>query len=285
MEAASAARARGEPFTVAFVDAELGAGMSGLEAARRLWEADPELQIVACVGSSGQPWGEIARELERPDQLLLLRKPLDHDEVRQLAFTLSRKWQLARDASLQVDEMDSHARSATAKLEEQIRLRAEVEEELRHLAYHDPVTGLPNRTYLYDRIEQCIQRSLRSPDFKYAVLFLDLDNFKLINDTMGHDRGDWLLRDVAQRLRNCMRSLDAIAKVEEDVAARVGGDEFIVLLEGIRDPEDCLRVAQRFIDILNRPFRIDGKELVVCASIGLATSSREYLKAKDVQIG
>ncbi|QKK09185.1 MAG: EAL domain-containing protein [Planctomycetota bacterium] len=279
---ASAARARGEPYAVVFVDAMLDAGMTGIEAVRWLWAADPELQIVACAGPRSQPWSDVARELGRSDQLLLLKKPIDRDEVRQLACTLSRKWQLSHDASLQMEEMDSNARSATAKLEEQIRLRAEVEEELRHLAYHDPVTGLPNRTYLYDRIEQCIQRSLRSPDFKYAVLFLDLDNFKLINDTMGHDRGDWLLKDVAQRLRNCMRSLDAIAKVEEDVAARVGGDEFIVLLEGIRDPEDCLRVAQRFIDILNRPFRIDGKELVVCASIGLATSSREYLQAKDV---
>ena len=279
---ASAARERGEPYAVVFVDTMPDDGPNGFETVRRLWKADPELQIVACAAPSGAPWSEVAGRLGRPDQLLLLRKPIDATEVRHLALTLSRKWQLSRDASLQLDEMDNHARSATAKLEEQIRLRAEVEEELRHLAYHDPVTGLPNRTYLYDRIEQCIQRSLRSPDFKYAVLFLDLDNFKLINDTMGHDRGDWLLKDVAQRLRNCMRSLDAIAKVEEDVAARVGGDEFIVLLEGIRDPEDCLKVAQRFIDILNRPFRIDGKELVVCASIGLATSSREYLQAKDV---
>ena len=279
---ATAARDRGEPYAVVFVDMTPDAGLNGFDTVRRLWAADPELQIAACAAPTGHPCSDIAGRLGRSDQLLLLRKPIDATEVRQLALTLSRKWQLARDASLQLDEMDHHARSATAKLEEQIRLRAEVEEELRHLAYHDPVTGLPNRTYLYDRIEQCIQRSIRSPDFKYAVLFLDLDNFKLINDTMGHDRGDWLLKDVAQRLRNCMRSLDAIAKVEEDVAARVGGDEFIVLLEGIRDPEDCLRVAQRFIDILNRPFRIDGKELVVCASIGLATSCREYLQAKDV---
>lgn len=279
---ATAARDRGEPYAVVFIDMKLDAEMQGLGAVGRLWDADPELQVVACTGPAGHPWSEVTRVLGRTDRLLLLRKPIDPEEVRQIATTLARKWHLARAASLHLDELDSHARATTAKLEEQIRLRSEVEEELRHLAYHDPVTGLPNRTYLYDRIEQCIQRSLRSPDFKYAVLFLDLDNFKLINDTMGHDRGDWLLKDVAQRLRNCMRSLDAIAKVEEDVAARVGGDEFIVLLEGIRDPEDCLRVAQRFIDILNRPFRIDGKELVVCASIGLATSSREYLQAKDV---
>ena len=212
----------------------------------------------------------------------MLRKPFDADGVWQLALTLSQKWSLARHSSLEMEELNRHARAATAKLEEQIRLRAEVEEELRHLAYHDPVTGLPNRTYLYDRIEQCIQRSLRTPGYRYAVLFLDLDNFKLINDTMGHDRGDRLLQDVAQRLRTCMRSLDAIAKIEEDVAARVGGDEFIVLLEGIHDPSDCLRVAERFIEILSRPFRIDGKELIVCASIGVATSDREYLQAQDV---
>ena len=279
---AASALARGEPYAVAFVDTPLDEGLVGLKTIRQLWDVDPELQIVACTGRSGHPWGEVVNVLGRPDRLLLMKKPVDAEEVWQVALTLSRKWHLAREASHQLDVLDTQARATTAKLEEQIRLRAEVEEELRHLAYHDPVTGLPNRTYLYDRIEQCIQRSIRCPEFRYAVLFLDLDNFKLINDTMGHDRGDRLLQDVAQRLRTCMRSLDAIAKVEEDVAARVGGDEFIVLLEGIRESEDCLRVAQRFIEILSRPFRIDGKELVVCASIGLAMSSREYLQAQDV---
>lgn len=279
---ASTAREHGEPYEVVFIDTRLGPNEQGCEAVRAIWKADPELQVVVCTDETDRPWRDLVRRLERSDRLLLLKKPLDPDEVWQLTLALSRKWHLARLAESELDAVHSRARAATAKLEEQIRLRAEVEEELRHLAYHDPVTGLPNRTYLYDRIEQCIQRSARVPDFRFAVLYLDLDNFKLINDTMGHDRGDRLLQDVAQRLRTCMRGLDSIAKVEEDVAARVGGDEFIVLLEGIREPGDCVRVAERFIEILNRPFRIDGKELIVCASIGLATSDREYLQAQDV---
>ncbi|MDQ7012533.1 MAG: EAL domain-containing protein [Planctomycetota bacterium] len=271
-----------EPYAVAFVEMGESPWAEGIETVRQLWEIDPDVQVVACASSGDQPWNTIVGALGRSDRLLLLRKPFDADGVWQLARTLSHKWSLARQASIEMEELSRHAQASTAKLEEQIRLRAEIEEELRHLAYHDPVTGLPNRTYLYDRIEQCIQRSLRTPGYRYAVLYLDLDNFKLINDTMGHDRGDRLLQDVAQRLRNCMRSLDAIAKIEEDVAARVGGDEFIVLLEGIRNPSDCLRVAERFIEILSRPFRIDGKELIICASIGVATSDREYLRAQDV---
>ena len=118
--------------------------------------------------------------------------------------------------------------------------------------------------------------------FRYAVLFLDLDNFKLINDTMGHDRGDKLLQDVAQRLRACMRGIDAVARVEEDVAARVGGDEFIILLEGLRDLGDAARVAQRFLEILDRPFRLDGREVTIGASVGIATSERPYVRAEEV---
>jgi diguanylate cyclase (GGDEF)-like protein len=144
------------------------------------------------------------------------------------------------------------------------------------------VTGLPNRTFLLDRIEQCLRRAERSPQFGYALFYLDLDNFKLINDTMGHDRGDQLLRDVAQRLRACMRSIDSVARVEEDVAARVGGDEFIVLLEGLHDTGDSVRVAHRILESFNEPFRLDGREVVVPASIGITTSDRGYTRSEDV---
>ena len=274
--------ATGERYAVAFVDMRMPPGIDGLETIGRLWLLDPEIQVVVCTAYSDHPWEEIVARLGRTDRLLLLKKPFDPAEVWQLALALTRKWSLARQAALKLEELRALADEANANLLEQVRRRSAVEEELRQLAYHDVVTGLPNRTFLLDRIEQCLRRTGRTPDFRYALFYLDLDNFKLINDTMGHDRGDQLLRDVAQRLRACMRAIDAVARVEEDVAARVGGDEFIVLLEGLHDTGDSMRVAQRILEALDEPFRLDGREVVVRASIGITTSDRQYSRSEDV---
>ena len=277
-----AARDAGHPYALAFVDMRMPPGIDGLETVRRLWERDPELQVVICTAFSDHPWSEVIRTLGHSDRLLLLNKPFDPSEAWQLALALTQKWNLARQAAMKLEEVEALAERTNTELREQIRRRAEVEEELRHLAYHDQVTGLPNRALLLERIEQCIQRSLRIPGYRFSVLYLDLDNFKLINDTMGHDQGDQLLRDVAQRLRAGMRSIDAVARAEEDVAARVGGDEFIVLLEGLRDLQDSAQVARRFLEVLDRPFRLDGREVSVRASIGVATSERHYVRASEV---
>ena len=282
VEMVRAAKNAGDPFAIAFVDMRMPPGIDGLETIQRLWKVDPQLQVIVCTAYSDHPWSEIITTLGHSDRLLLLKKPFDPAEAWQLALSLTQKWNLARQAALKHEELEEMAQTANKQLHEQIKRRAEIEDELRHLAFHDQVTGLPNRAFLLQRIEHCIARSHRVAGFHYAVLFLDLDNFKLINDTMGHDRGDKLLQDVAQRLRACMRGIDAVARVEEDVAARVGGDEFIILLEGLRDLGDAARVAQRFLEILDRPFRLDGREVTIGASVGIATSERQYVRAEEV---
>jgi diguanylate cyclase (GGDEF)-like protein len=270
------------PYAVAFVDVRQTVGGEGFDTIKRLWAADPDLQVVVCATRDERPWAEIIAELGRTDRVLFLKEPLDADELRQIALTLTKKWALGRQASFKSIEMRRLARAANEQLHAQVERGSEVEEKLRHLAFHDQVTGLPNRTFLLERIGRCIERSQRVPRYHYAVLFLDLDNFKQINDTMGHDRGDKLLQAVAQRLRACMRGIDAVARIEEDVAARVGGDEFIVLLEGLYDLRDCARVAQRFLEVLAKPFMLDSREVIVRASIGIATSEREYAQAEEV---
>ncbi len=272
----------GTPYAMAFIGVPTPPGVESFDTIARMWEADPELQIVVCSAYANRVWAECVEKLGCTDRLLLLRKPFDQAEAWQITLALTQKWNLGQQASVKLEEMHAIAKATNEQLHEQIKKRAEVEEELRYLAYHDQVTGLPNRAYLMDRIEQCIARSLRVPGYRYAVLYLDLDNFKLVNDTMGHDRGDKLLQDVAQRLRACMRTIDSVARIEEDVAARVGGDEFIVLLEGLRDLKDSARVAKRFLEVLNQPFRLDGREITVCASIGIATSERPYVRSQEV---
>jgi diguanylate cyclase (GGDEF)-like protein/PAS domain S-box-containing protein len=140
--------------------------------------------------------------------------------------------------------------------------RKALEERLEHQALHDPLTGLPNRRLFVNRLGQAVRRTRRRKGSKTAVLFMDLDGFKVVNDSLGHDVGDLLLRVVAQRLGRCLRP--------EDLLARFGGDEFVVLLEDVESPEEAVRVAERITGELRRPFLLEGRELFVAASIGIS---------------
>lgn len=139
--------------------------------------------------------------------------------------------------------------------------RKSLEEQLRHSALHDPLTGLANRSLLIDRLEHAMAASARRNEH-LAVLFIDLDNFKAVNDLFGHAAGDQLLISAADRIRPCLRS--------EDTASRMGGDEFVVLLEGIENAGDAALIASRMLDSLQRPFVIGHEEVRIHASIGIA---------------
>ena len=145
-----------------------------------------------------------------------------------------------------------------------ITARKAAESRLAHQAFHDPLTGLPNRVLFSDRLERALARARRHNQF-IAVLFLDLDRFKIINDSLGHEAGDQLLIAVGQRLRARMRP--------EDTAARLGGDEFTVLLEDIQDVEAAARVAERIAEDLRAPFLIGAREVFTTSSIGIALSN------------
>ncbi len=139
--------------------------------------------------------------------------------------------------------------------------RKALEEQLAHQAFHDSLTGLPNRKRFLDRVQEALEGSGREK-VSIAVLFLDLDRFKVVNDSLGHEMGDHLLKAVAVRLTGCMRPGDTVA--------RLGGDEFTILLEGSATANDALRIAERIISSLQSPFRIDGHEVYVTTSIGIA---------------
>jgi diguanylate cyclase (GGDEF)-like protein/PAS domain S-box-containing protein len=142
--------------------------------------------------------------------------------------------------------------------------RKALEEQLRHQAFHDPLSGLPNRALFMDRLEHALARANRRGD-KVAVLFTDLDNFKIINDSLGHEIGDQLLLAVAERLKACLRP--------EDTAARLGGDEFTILVEEVNGVSDAVRVAERIAESLQRPFAPGQYKVFFTTSIGIALSS------------
>ncbi|MGI8650750.1 MAG: diguanylate cyclase domain-containing protein [Rubrobacter sp.] len=135
------------------------------------------------------------------------------------------------------------------------------EEHIAYQAFHDSLTGLPNRSLFMDRLDHSLKRSKRSRQ-AVATLFLDLDNFKIINNTLGHEAGDGLLVEVARRIRLCLR--------EADTAARFGGDEFTILLEDTTGEQDAVRVARRIRSELKEPFILSGREVFVTASLGIS---------------
>ena len=158
--------------------------------------------------------------------------------------------------------------------------RKAAEAKMHHLAMYDTLTGLPNRQLFRDQLELTLLRAKRCGG-NMAVLFIDLDRFKRINDTLGHPTGDLVLRGVAARLCECVRDIDGVMRAANDTdlpvgrVARLAGDEFIVTLDSLRQPEDAARVAARIVAEMARPFLLNGEELVVTASVGIAIYPRD----------
>jgi PAS domain S-box-containing protein len=170
--------------------------------------------------------------------------------------------------------------------------RKRAEEMLAHNAFHDGLTNLPNRVLFLDRLARSITLSRRHADFKFAVLFIDIDGFKVFNESLGHPIGDALLLQISQRLTTCLRRIDTISRPQQDrdeksaygdsTLARPGGDEFAVLAEELRDPSDAIRVAERIQRKLAIPFDVEGHEIVITASIGIAFGSNYNAEAQDL---
>ena len=170
--------------------------------------------------------------------------------------------------------------------------RKRAEELLAHNAFHDALTDLPNRALFLDRLQHALTLSKRHPDYKFAVLLIDVDEFKVINDSLGHTAGDQLLIQIGQRLKDAVRRADTVARprmggenekpANDDRLARLGGDEFTILLDDIRDPIEAVRVAERVQSELATPFVVDRQEIVISASIGIASSSNPHTQVEDL---
>jgi diguanylate cyclase (GGDEF)-like protein len=153
---------------------------------------------------------------------------------------------------------------------------------MRHNALHDALTELPNRALLMERLERCIAHAKRHDDYIYAVLFLDVDNFKVINDSLGHRVGDQLLHGIAKRLPSTLRLLDSTTRPTDDTMARFGGDEFVVLLDGIHAAQGATIVAQRITHVLSEPYELSGKQVKVTVSVGIAIGNSAYDEPEDI---
>lgn len=198
----------------------------------------------------------------------------------------------AKDGSMYwVDSIIAPFLGASGKIEKYVSIRNDItsrkaaERELERMALTDRLTGLPNRALVTDRLERVMVRAAREQRAEYAVLFLDFDRFKVVNDTLGHEAGDALLIGISNRLRKTLRQTDSVARVEvehEHTAARMGGDEFVVVLDGLARPEDADEVAARLVQVMSEPHSIAGQIVVSTASIGLVRGDLRYQHPADV---
>jgi len=240
--AVKAALAQEQPFAVVFLDMRMPPGPDGVWAAARIRELDPAIEIVICTAYSDVDPCEIGGIVPPEEKLSYLQKPFHPHEVRQMSIALASKWRAERSVV--------------------------------KLAYFDALTGLPNREQSRNRLVSAIEAA-RQHERTLAVLYLDLDNFKRVNDTLGHAVGDELLRVVAARLRSCLRYADTRGADSTAIArpgdlARLGGDEFMVLLPSIRQPIDAGAIAERIISALREPLQLAMNSVVITPSVGIA---------------
>src|SRR5580692_2309776 len=189
-----------------------------------------------------------------------------------------------RDAKGQTDKLVIVNRDITE--------RKRAEELLAHNAFHDGLTNLPNRALFLDRLQHALTLSKRHANYKFAVLLIDIDEFKIVNDSLGHTAGDELLIKIGQRLKDAVRRADTVSRPRnngaldrpgnDDTLARLGGDEFTILLDDIRDPIEAVRVAERVQADLATPFVVNQQEIVISASIGITASTTPHTQAEDL---
>jgi len=244
----------GRPYAMAFVDMRMPPGWDGLETIERLWAIDPDVQVVICSAHSDYDWSEVVARLNHSDKLLVVKKPFEAIEVIQCANALTRKWQNERIVRRQLESLELAVNVRTEGLET-------ANKQLRHLATHDALTGLPNRVLMDDRISQSIVLADRQGQ-SFAVMLLDLDRFKSVNDSLGHRAGDELLKEVAVRLRKVVRDVDTVV--------RLGGDEFVLVITPSPEPDIAQQVAARIFDVMQAPVRIAGVAIHASPSIGIA---------------
>lgn len=244
------ALAANAPYAMAFIDMRMPPGWDGLQTIEQLWNVDPHLQIALCTAYSDYSFEAIEARLKYNDQLLILKKPFDHLEIRQMASALTWKWQLAQDIALKVISLE---RTVEERVQELLKVS--------HLLHYDALTELPNSTLLGDRLTQAIALGRRH-DTQMAVMFIGLDRFKRINNALGYPVGDEVLQQVSQSLVAAVRSSDSVF--------RYGSDEFVVLLNDILHPQQTQHVAQKILKAIRTTRHVAGHDLSITASLGIS---------------
>ena len=250
LELVNKALADNAPYALVFIDMRMPPGWDGLDTIEQLWNVDPRLQIALCTAYSDYSFEAIEARLQYDDQLLILKKPFDDLEIRQMATALTWKWQLAHDAALKLIGLE---RTIEERVQELLKVS--------HLLQYDALTELPNSTLLGDRLTQAIA-VCRRHDTQLAVMFIGLDRFKRINNALGHPVGDEMLKQVSQSLVATVR--------ESDSVFRYGSDEFVLILNDIKHPQQTQYIAEKLLAAVSATRYVAGHDLSVTASVGIS---------------
>lgn len=257
-----AAIERGEPYALAFVDMRMPPGWDGLQTIEEMWKVAPEMQVVICTAFSDNTWDEIVERVGGSDRLLILKKPFDQIEVRQIAAALTQRWSNENQARLRQEDLE--------------QLLHERTQELQHVTSHDQLTQLPNRSQFQLELNSVLQDQQR--DMVGCVCMLDLDHFQKINDQFGHSTGDKLLRAAATRM---------LSQLDESAAVyRLGGDEFAVLWcrDASEAPDFVESLPEKIKQMhaaLRAPFDVEGQQLFCTSSIGVSFIPEDGKSAED----
>lgn len=250
VEAVRDAIKTGRPFAIVFLDIRMPPGIDGIEAAKRIREIDPNVNIVIVTGSLSPEPENLGAEIPPADRIFFFKKPFHAVECRQLAAALCGKW-----------HADLALRQANDVLEQRVWERTEA---LHKLAYYDPVTGLPNRLKLLDELQLLIDSS-KSADLNTATILLDIDRFSFLNETMGYDAGTELLAAIGKRLT---RACNELPHEEQSVVGRFGADEFACLISNVESVGELRKYAESIKKHVEEPFLANGREIFLKASVG-----------------
>ncbi len=258
----SQALAANAPYAMVFIDMRMPPGWDGLQTIEQLWNVDPNLQIALCTAYSDYSFEAIEARLKYNDQLLILKKPFDHLEIRQMASALTWKWQLAQDVARKVSGLE---RTIEERVQELLKVS--------HLLQYDALTELPNSTLLGDRLTQAIALGRRH-DTQLAVMFIGLDRFKRINNALGYPVGDEVLQQVSRSLVATVRDSDSVF--------RYGSDEFVIVLHDVQHPQQTQHIANKVLRTISATRHVAGHDLSVTASLGISIYPNDSCNAVEL---
>lgn len=291
------AKESGDPYSLVFMDVRMPPGIDGIEAIERIWEIDSDVGVVICTAYSDYSWDQIITKLGQNDNLLFLRKPFDNVSLKQVTLTMTTKWSLKiqvnehiENLEKQVDMRTSELTEMVQKLKAEISLRKEKEKLLVYSAHYDQLTELLNRRSFYSFLYSLPYGESDDTECeKLSLFYIDMDDFKSVNDLFGHDTGDRFLIEVSNRIRRALAGhalkVNDYVSAEGQVEAiyRLGGDEFIAVIQ--EDDKQVLgTIAQKLIDSIKEPIFISGYELNSACSIGISIFRRRENLTHDTQL-
>ncbi len=301
IEMVRSAKEAGEPYSLIFMDVRMPPGMDGIETIERIWEIDPNVGVVICTAYSDYSWDQIVSKLGQKDNLLFIRKPFDNVSLKQIALAMTTKWSLKMQVDKHIEnlehEVDKRTRElkqTVGKLMDEIALREEKEKLLAYSAHYDSLTELLNRRSFYTAVKSLISGESGHTG-PFSLFYIDLDDFKSVNDIYGHDIGDQLLVKVSERIsevldRHACRITDYVSG-EDSVKAifRLGGDEFTAVINET-DKQVVGDIAQSLIDSIREPYNISGHDVDISCCIGISiyngnsTPINTLLKYADIAL-